>query len=278
MTNSGSPNVLSSAYAECERIVQDGDPDRAVAVGFAAKPAQKHLFALYAFHLETLRIRDLVSQALPGEIRLQWWRDRLASSEPLEDAAQGSPVATALIATIREHALPLDAFERYLETRVFDLYNDPMPSRADFEAYAGETSSALIMMAAMVLDRAAAPGLADACGHAGVGQTAISVLRSEAIHRNRHQVYVPADILAATGSDASNWLSGGAGSEGARHAMRAFAQEHLDRAAQQWACIPASVRPALLPALWAGKGPLAPPAAEPSALRRLWFYWRQMRS
>ncbi|KTQ98352.1 hypothetical protein NS226_01810 [Aureimonas ureilytica] len=266
-----------SAYAECERIVQDGDPDRAVAVGFATKPAQKHLFALYAFHLETLRIRDLVSQPLPGEIRLQWWRDRLASAEPLEDAAQGSPVATALIATIREHSLPLDAFERYLEARVFDLYNDPMPSRADFEAYAGETSSAVIMMAAMMLDRSAAPGLADACGHAGVGQTAISVLRSEAIHRNRHQVYVPADILTATGIDASTWLAGGAGSERARDAMRAFAREHLDRILHQWASIPVSVRPALLPAQWAGKAPITA-GAEPSALRRLWFYWRQMRS
>ncbi|WP_280137277.1 phytoene/squalene synthase family protein [Aureimonas sp. N4] len=277
MTDSAPSGGLLSAYAECERIVQDGDPDRAVAVGFATKPAQKHLFALYAFHLETLRIRDLVSQPLPGEIRLQWWRDRLASEEPLEDAAQGSPIATALIATIREHALPLDAFERYLEARVFDLYNDPMPSRADFEAYAGETSSALIMMATMVLDRSAAPSLADACGHAGVGQTAISVLRSEAIHRNRHQVYVPADILTATGIDASTWLAGGAGSERARDAMRAFAREHLDPVLHLWASIPVSVRPALLPALWAGKAPITA-GAEPSALRRLWFYWRQMRS
>lgn len=277
MSDSIPSSDLASAYAECERIVQDGDPDRAVSVGFATKAAQRHLFALYAFHLETLRVRDLVSQALPGEIRLQWWRDRLASSEPLEDAAQGSPVATALIATIREHSLPVDAFERYLEARVFDLYNDPMPSRADFEAYAGETSSALIMMAAMVLDRSAAPGLADACGHAGVGQTAISVLRSEAIHRNRHQVYVPADILASTGIDASIWLAGGAESGRARDAMKAFAREHLERVTQHWTSIPTSIRPALLPALWAGKAPIAA-GAEPSALRRLWFYWRRMRS
>ena len=43
-------------------------------------------------------------------------------------------------------------FDDYLEARIFDLYDDPMPTRADLEGYCGETASALIQLAAMVLD------------------------------------------------------------------------------------------------------------------------------
>jgi len=33
-----------------------------------------HCLRFYAFNAEVAAIRDRISQALPGEIRLQWWR------------------------------------------------------------------------------------------------------------------------------------------------------------------------------------------------------------
>ncbi|MBB3998294.1 phytoene/squalene synthase family protein [Aureimonas pseudogalii] len=273
---------LDAAYAECERIVRDGDPDRAVSVGFAPADLQRHLNALYAFNVETARIRDLVSQPLPGEIRLQWWRDRIEAGVA-SDAREGdgSPVAEALLDTIRRFDLPAAAFEGWLEARIFDLYDDPMPSRADFEAYAGETASALIVLAAMVLDRAAASGITERAGHAGVAQAATGALRSAALHRSRNQVFLPTDLLAATGLDAGAWLRGGPETAPAEAAMRAFAAEHLARAEAEWHLVPRALRPALLPArltrryltaLEAGKG-----ASTLSPLIRLWAYWRWMR-
>lgn len=272
-----SAEALATAYAECERIVQEADADRAVSVGFAPQPLQKHLLALYAFHIETLRVRDLVSQPLPGEIRLQWWRDRLTSDAELDEASQGSPVAMALIDTVRRFELPVDAFDRYLEARLFDLYNDPMPTRVEFEAYAGETCSALVMFAAMVLDRAAAPDVADASGHAGVAQAVVSTLRGAPQHRARHQVYVPGDLLAATGLDAATWLNGGDGAERARAAMAAYGLDHLERVERQWARIPRRLRPAFLPSRLSRKR-LERLDADPNPLARLWTYWRWMRA
>ena len=38
--------------------------------------------------------------------------------------------------------------------RMFDLFDDPMPTRGDLEGYCGETASALIQLAAMILDPA----------------------------------------------------------------------------------------------------------------------------
>lgn len=266
---------LAVAYAECGRIVGEGDPDRAVSVGFAAPDRQRHLHALYAFHLETMRVRDLVSQPLPGEIRLQWWRDRIADEGDIAEAAQGSPVATALIDTIRTFELPADAFERYLEARIFDLYNDPMPSRGDFEAYAGETASALVVFAAMVLDRAAAPRVAELAGHAGVAQEAVQVLGRARRDAARNAIYLPADMLEATGVSQADWLAGGEGVDRAEAAMRAFAGEHFAPLKARWTSIPRALRPAFLPALLAERNLGRDDGAKP--LARLWFYWRAMR-
>ena len=51
----------------------------------------------------------------------------------------------------REFGLPLAAFDNLLEARIFDLYDDPMPTLNDLEGYAGETASALIQLGAMIL-------------------------------------------------------------------------------------------------------------------------------
>lgn len=269
--------ALAGAYAECERLVRETDPDRAVSVAFAPPPLQPALFALYAFYGEAARVRDHVSQPMPGEIRLQWWRDRIAGAEDAAPTGEGAPVAEALADTIRRHRLPADAFDRMLEARIFDLYDDPMPSRTDFEAYAGETASALIMLAAMVLDRDAAPTVADVAGHAGVGQEAVRRLARARFDASRHQIFVPGDILAATGVASDAWLRGDDGSDRAETAMAAFAEGHWSILRDRWTTIPRPLRPAFLPALLAGRSLPRPSAGPPSALSRLWFYWRAMR-
>ncbi|WP_294642160.1 phytoene/squalene synthase family protein [uncultured Aureimonas sp.] len=266
------------AYAECARIVQDSDADRAVSVGFAPEDRRDGLWALYAFAIETARIRDHISQPMPGEIRLQWWRDRLTSSEAEAEAAgQGSPVATALVETVRRYDLPVDAFERYLDARIFDLYSDPMGDRQEFEAYAGETQSAIAMLAAMILDRSAAPAAAEAAGHAGVAACAALVLRDVERHRARHQIFVPSDILGATGLDASAWLAGGPAAEPACDAMVAFGCDHLAKAEAQIGGLSSSIRPALLPVLFKARGIGQKSSVLTEPLRRLRFYWRTMR-
>ncbi|WP_062202848.1 phytoene/squalene synthase family protein [Aureimonas sp. AU12] len=272
--------ALRAAYAECERIVREGDPDRAVSVGFAPVDRQDALFALYAFNIETGRIRDLVSQPLPGEIRLQWWRDLLEAAEGAGDGG-GSPVAAALLDTVRRFELPIAAFDRWLEARIFDLYDDPMPSRTEFEAYAGETASALIMLACMVLDRSAAASASDAAGHAGVAQVATGVLRSASLHRARNQIFLPADLLEATGVEAGDWLRGGEVAEPARAAMIAFAADHMAKAEAAWPKVAPSLRPACLPAFLSRRYLTAlETGSETSAsspFKRLWTYWRLMR-
>ncbi len=226
-------------------LVRAADPDRYLSALYAPEDRRDALMALAAFNAEVAAVRDRISQALPGEIRLQWWRDTIAAG----DEGTGHPVAAALIRTIRDHGLPKQAFENYLEARIFDLYDDPMPTRGDLEGYCGETASALIQLAAMILDPKAAPAHAELAGRAGCAQAITGLLRQLHKHRRRGQCFVPRDILAAVGSAPETFLSGDGGPAAPRAvaAMIALAREHLGEFEAAAADLPPSLRPAFLP-------------------------------
>jgi 15-cis-phytoene synthase len=225
--------------------VRAADHDRYLATLYAPEAKRASLFAIYAFNAEIAAVRDRIREPLPGEVRLQWWRDVLAG----ERAAEGHPVAEALSAAIRQHALPVTTFQNYLDARIFDLYDDPMPSRNDLEGYCGETASALIQLACVILDSDAAPRFADLAGHAGCAQAIAGLLRLLPIHRTRGQCYVPKDILAAAGASPAEFLAadGGAGTVRAVAAMTALGREHLQAFERGARALPRMLRPAFLP-------------------------------
>lgn len=266
-------------------IVRKADPDRHLSVLYAPESRRDALYALYAFDAEIARIRDLISEPMPGEIRLQWWRDVISAGTA--EAAGGHPVAAALVEAINAHTLPIAAFDNYLDARIFDLYDDPMPGRNELEGYCGETGSALIQLAALVLDPVSAPAFSELAGHAGCAQRIAALIRAMPLHRARGQCYVPTEILAAAGLDRAGYLSGQQTSamRAMVEAMAALAREHL-RAFQAGAPgLPETLRPAFLPlaATPALLDRLDPDRAwraassEPSALRRYWLMFRSAR-
>jgi 15-cis-phytoene synthase len=232
--------------------VRTADRDRYLSALYAPEDKRPALFALYAFNAEIAGVRDRIREALPGEVRLQWWRDVLAAGNM--QGAAGHPVAEALIGAIDTYGLPVDALQNYLDARIFDLYDDPMPSRNDLEGYCGETAGAIIQLAAMILEPEAAPSFAGPAGHAGCAQSITGLLRLLPHHRARGQCFVPRDILSAVGSSPEEFVSGdgGAGMSGALSAMIALAADHLtafERGARE---LPVSLRPAFLPVALTG--------------------------
>ncbi|MBZ9794703.1 phytoene/squalene synthase family protein [Mesorhizobium sp. ES1-4] len=226
--------------------VRAADRDRYLSALYAPADKRGALFSLYAFNAEVAGIRDRIHEALPGEVRLQWWRDVIAAGG---EAGAGHPVAETLNATIAAFKLPKLAFENMLEARIFDLYDDPMPSRTDLEGYCGETAAALIQLAAMVLDPVEAPKFAELAGRAGCAQAMTGLLLLLPLHRRRGQCFIPADILAAAGSSPEEFVAGdgGPGARRAVAAMIALAHEHLSAFEQGAAALPGALRPAFLP-------------------------------
>lgn len=262
-------------------LVRKADQDRYLSVLYAPENRRDALLALYAFDAEIARVRDLISEPMPGEIRLQWWRDVISADEP----GSGHPIAIALLKAIADHRLPRQTFLDYLEARVFDLYDDPMPSRTDLEGYCGETASALFQLAALVLDPAAAANAGEASGHAGCATGIARLIRLMPFHRSRGQCFVPLDILAASGLDRDAFIAGEnpAAMTAAASAMVSLASEHLRAFDAGVSNVPASLRPAFLPmaTLSARLGRTDPssayrePAPDISALRRHWLLFRR---
>ena len=217
------------AFSHCESLVREGDPDRYWASLYAPADRRPHLHALYAFNFEVARVREAVREALVGEIRLQWWRDAL-QGEARGDV-RSNPVAAALDDTIVKFRLPRQAIVDLIDARVFDLYDDPMPSLNDLEGYCGETSSSLIRLSSMVLASGRDPGSADAAGHGGVAYAITGLLRAFPWHARQGQVFVPADILARHGVVRDDIVTGrgGPGLRAALADLRAVARRHLDQ-------------------------------------------------
>ena len=236
---------MPRADTHAMEAVRAADHDRYLSALYAPDDKRQSLLALYAFNVEIASIRDRIREPLPGEVRLQWWRDVLDGGA----SADGHPLAKGLLDAIRTHALPVATFQNYLDARIFDLYDDPMPSRNDLEGYCGEVASSLIQLASMVLDASSAPGFAEAAGHAGCAQAITGLLRLLPIHRARGQCYVPGDILAAAGISPQEFLSSNsqAGATRAVAAMAALARQHLSAFERQAATLPETLRPAFLP-------------------------------
>jgi 15-cis-phytoene synthase len=232
--------------ALCLAALREYDRDRYLASLLTPPEHRAAVVALYAYNAELARVRDLVRDPLPGEVRLQYWRDLLEGSAHGETAA--NPVAAELLRAVKERSLPVAPLIAMADARVFDLYDDPMETTAMFEGYAGETSAALIQLAALVLDPKAAEGASEITGHAGVALAVAGSLLLMPIHRSRGQIYVPLQILSAAGLDRDSFLKEDQPAQ-LKAAIEAFAGYGLDhlRQARAGGTIPKSLLPAFLP-------------------------------
>ncbi|MBF9232392.1 phytoene/squalene synthase family protein [Microvirga alba] len=276
-------NYPDFAYAHCEGLVRDGDPDRYWATVFAPADKRGHLHALYAFSLEIARVREAVREALVGEIRLQWWRDALQGE--VRGDVRANPVAAALDDTIVKFRLPRQTLVDLIDARIFDLYDDPMPSLNDLEGYCGETSSSLIQLASIILADGSDPGSADAAGHAGVAYAITGLLRAFPWHARQGQIYIPADILARHGVVRDDIVTGrgGPGLKNALADLRAVARRHVQQARALRSTISPQVAPAFQglalvePYLRAMERRSYDPfntQVELAQWRKIWAFWR----
>ena len=192
-------------FAHCLDLLKSGAPDYYLADLLLPEQHREAIVVLHAFHVEVTNICLAGGEPMAGQVRLQWWVEVIQGIR--KEEASGHPVARALTQVIAAHNLPTSSFEAKLEAHVFDLYNDAMGSRTDFEAYCGETRSCLFQWASLAMGIEAQRPLADASGHSGVATGIVSVLENMARYHGNGQVFVPADLLAATGLTREDFLA-----------------------------------------------------------------------
>jgi 15-cis-phytoene synthase len=267
--------------AQCLEIVRAYDPDRYTATLYLGQNPRKVAAAVHAFDAEIARIADRVSEPIPGEIRLQWWREVVEGSRETGN----HPVVLALIDAIRTHDLPREPLLAAIEARVFDLYHDAMPDRTALEAYCGETGSVLLQVIALAARAKPGSGLADACGHAGVALRLTEILRRAPLDRSRGKCPFPVDMLSSVGLSVDEWLREAPQTRhgAAISAIVSLAREHLALARPAISDLEPQAKPVFLPLAvlpaWldaieaAAERQLLSPASV-SPLRRQWIFLR----
>src|ERR1700727_445499 len=103
----------TGSQAFCAELVRAHDFTRYASTLFVPPEQRRALLALYAFNIEISRVRIQVSQALPGEMRLQWWTDMLPGVG--HGGVEGNPVAAELLLAIRYANLPIEPLSRLIE-------------------------------------------------------------------------------------------------------------------------------------------------------------------
>src|SRR5499427_10031179 len=112
IARSSGPQPLSSIAA----IVRRCDRDRFQTALFAPAARREALFALYAFNYEIARVRESVTEPMLGRIRLEWWRENIATAYE-GGPVRRHPVVEPLTVVIRELALTREHFDRLIDAR-----------------------------------------------------------------------------------------------------------------------------------------------------------------
>lgn len=187
------------AVATCLAEVRRHDRERYLTAMQSPQAHRRALLALYAFNLELSQVAVLVNDQMLGRIRLQWWRDTLASL-----AAGGSApnaVAELLGAAMNAGAIEQTSLLALIDGRERDLDGTPFADRPALRHYISGTAGALLRSTAVVAGVSGDPQLLDQLGFAyGIA----GIIRAVPFHARSGRLCLPLDRLQVhdlTGED-----------------------------------------------------------------------------
>lgn len=193
--------------AFCADLVRSFDFDRYAATLFVDAQARRGLLAIFAFNVEIARVRGQAEQPLAGEIRLQWWTDCLSGIA--HGDAQANPVAAELLRAVATFGLPADALVRLVEAHRFDLYDDPIGTEDELNAYLDATAGTLFQLAGHVVSRSAElTATAAAARDAGRAFGLLRIMEIIGLASSRGQLYLPLEWLEHSGAAAADVFAG----------------------------------------------------------------------
>jgi 15-cis-phytoene synthase len=222
MTRHDEPGNREAVRAAAREL----DYDRYLAALLAPAHARDGLMALAAFHGEIARIPLTVREPGVGDIRLQWWRDALATPAGI---ATGKPVADVMRDVVRAHSLPVDKLVGMIDAYGLELETGALTTGAAVDAHAAATQGAMLLLAAQIA------GCADLSTHpllhaAGQAEGRVRIMRAlPALIGKGRNPFGDADLAALVPP------------------LLRQARAELARARQLATAAPATIMPAILP-------------------------------
>jgi phytoene synthase len=162
-------------------FVRDGDYERFLCIQLAPALARPALYAVTAFSIELAHVAHAVRDALPGHIRLAWWRDAL------EEIAAGNPprnhpVVLALAALHPTHSEISPQLAHMVEARAMDLDGEMTEDETIWLSYLDGTAGALHAVWATLLDAHASAASADHIAAQARAYAMIGLVRAMPYH------------------------------------------------------------------------------------------------
>ena len=254
------------------------DRDRYQTALFAPIARREALFALYAFNYEIARVRESVSQPALGQIRLEWWRENIATAYGIGPVRR-HPVVEALSRVIRQGWLTRADLDRLIDARESDFDEGPLADLAALVNYAEATSSRLIYLALEILEVRGNAAAIAAARDVGIAFAISGLLRALPMQMAGRHPIIPAAVAAGHGLNLADLALARNSSAlpAAIAEIAATAKSHLQLARAKRDAIPRAALPALLPGVIAnrslrrleaaGHNPFAPVLSQPDPLQ-----------
>ena len=274
-----------AALSYCGQEVRKYDKDRFLTALFAPADRREALFALYAFNLEIAKTREVVTEPVLGQIRLQWWYD--AIGEAYDGTPRRHEVLLPLARAIREFGLTRGHLEKLIDAREADLTDEPPADATCLISYAEVTSVPLGLLALEILG-VSDPAANKAARHVGIAWGLTGLLRAIPFHARAHRLFMPKDALARHDVAEGRLfdLKPPEGLKAVVGEVADLARGHLREARVLRRDVPRAANPALLIASIAdtylgviaksGNDVFAPKVMMPNPFRQVWLGLRAM--
>lgn len=183
----------------CGQIVKQFDYDRYLCSVFTPHAQREQLFALYAFHYELARIREMVSEPLAGYIRLQWWH------EALDTLGKAAPPEHPVLHAFLTHNLPLSTLLPALHTLITtyeETLDDTVPLTSGQFLHALQGSSSTLLTCTLHLgpQDAFPPLLYEGISSMGIAWGILQVIHNIFFHHTlKKPIPLPHSLLEETG-------------------------------------------------------------------------------
>ncbi|MGE0232012.1 MAG: squalene/phytoene synthase family protein [Flavobacteriaceae bacterium] len=185
---------MKDDLSECAARLRAADFERYIATAMAPPAARADLTALYCFHHEISRIADIVSEPLPGEIRLQWWRDAIAGEGHGDIMA--NPVSALLLSALQRRTIAADDLQAMIDARAAALYAEPPVTMDETERRLSATSGTLLRAASGILTGEGWGTIERAARAGGLAEGLVGLVRNLGYDASHGRVALPLDLLA----------------------------------------------------------------------------------
>lgn len=207
---------------------------------------RRSAFAVRAFNVELAQIRDAVSRADIGLMRIHFWKDaveRVYKGNPPEH-----PVAQELSVMVQSKQLSRRWMSRMIESRESTLGDKPHSTVGELEEYAEKSvsSTLYLILQAMGVQNVVCDHVAS---HIGKLQGLTNLIRGVPFNAARGRVYLPSELMAKHKVSQESVARGKADLKDLIYEIACTAHQHLATARSMKKDIPRDIRLVYLPAV-----------------------------